>query len=166
MAVKRTSAGLRAITATDLMNPEVLTVRPDMTVRELADFLLDNEISGAPVEDRQGNLVGVVSTVDIAEAASEGSDGDERANPDFFVRGWEDTVTEEEVRELEIEDEELTVADIMTPEVYSVAEDATASEVAMTMLDGHLHRLLVVREGKVVGIISTSDLLGLLVDEG
>ena len=53
----------------------------------------------------------------------------------------------------------------MTTEIQSVAEDATVSEVAMAMLKGHLHRLLVLRDGRVVGIISTSDLLGLLIDQ-
>jgi CBS domain-containing protein len=46
-----------------------------------------------------------------------------------------------------------------------VPEDATVSEVASLMLKGHLHRVLVTRGEKVLGIISTSDLLGLLVDE-
>jgi CBS domain-containing protein len=45
-----------------------------------------------------------------------------------------------------------------------VAEDATVSEVARTMLEEHVHRLIVTRAEKVLGIISTSDLLGLLVD--
>jgi predicted transcriptional regulator len=45
---------MRPITASDLMNPEVLTAGSDMTVRELAAFLIENEISGAPVEDPTG----------------------------------------------------------------------------------------------------------------
>ena len=57
------------------------------------------------------------------------------------------------------------MADIMTPAVYAVAEDATVSEVASMMLKEHLHRVLVTQGEKVVGIISTSDLLGLLIDE-
>ena len=61
---------MRPITASDLMNPEVLTVRDDMTVRELAAFLIENEISGAPVADAEERLVGVVSLVDVAAVAS------------------------------------------------------------------------------------------------
>ena len=49
--------------------------------------------------------------------------------------------------------------------VYTVSEDATVSEIASTMLDNHLHRVLVTRDGQPLGIISTSDLLGLLIDE-
>ena len=61
---------MRPITASDLMNPEVLTVQTGMTVRELASFLIDNEISGAPVADSEGRLVGVVSLRDLMRVAS------------------------------------------------------------------------------------------------
>ncbi len=129
---------MRPITASDLMNPIVLVAREDMVLKDLATFLLDNEITGAPVEDRFGNLVGVVSLVDLVQAAYENEpDGEEGR----LANG------------------------IMTPGVFSVPEDATVSEVASTMVDNHLHRLLVTRDGKPLGIISSSDLLGLLVDE-
>ena len=157
---------MRPITAADLMNPEVLAVRDDLTVAELAAFLIDNEISGAPVEDRQGRLVGVVSVVDVAAAASEGDDSEaQRPGSDYYERGFEDALSQEDIEDLRVERATLSVADIMTPSVYAVPEDATVSEVASMMLEGHLHRVLVTREGKVVGIISTSDLLGLLIDE-
>lgn len=158
---------MRAITAADLMNPEVLTVRDNMTIRELARFLTDNQITGAPVEDTNGKLVGVVSVVDIAAVASdEGDVRTDRASPDFYVRGWEDKITSEEIRSFRVDNEDLTVAEIMTPTVFSVSEDATVSEVASMMLRGHLHRLLVTRDERPIGIVSTSDLLGLFLDEG
>ena len=135
---------MRPITANDLMNPTVLTVRADMTLDELAVFLLDNEITGAPVEDPSGKLVGVVSVVDIARVASQEKPDEKTGQSALFRR---------------------PVGDVMTPEVYSVSEDATVSEIAATMVDYHLHRLLVTRADEPVGIISTSDLLGLLIDE-
>ena len=134
---------MRPITAGDLMNPEILTVDADLNVRELASFLVENEISGAPVRDEEGRIVGVVSLFDIAAVTSDGEDGS-GGGPEEARDG-------------------LLVADIMTPLVHSVTEDATVSEVAAAMLKGHLHRLLVTRENQAVGIISTSDLLGLLV---
>ena len=66
---------------------------------------------------------------------------------------------------LRLEGEGLLVREIMTPAVYSVPEDLPVSRVAETMIDSHIHRLLVTRGTQVVGIITTSDLLGLLVDE-
>ena len=157
---------MRPITASDLMNPEVLTVRDDLTVRELASFLIANEISGAPVADAGGRLVGVVSLVDVAAAAT----GEDRGVEDedgsgFFGRGWDDGLDEEDVEDLPLDQDGLRVADIMNPKIYSVTEYATVSEVASLMLKGHLHRVLVTRDDRAVGIITTSDLLGLLVGE-
>jgi CBS domain-containing protein len=123
---------MRPITAGDLMNPEILTVREEMTVEEVAAFLTENEITGAPVENSEGDLVGVISVVDIAAGTFSASH---------------------------------TVAELMTPDIQSVPEEAMVSEVASLMLEDHLHRVLVVRDEKPVGIVSTSDLLGLLVDE-
>ncbi len=157
---------MRPITAADLMNPEVLTVPEDMTVRELARYLTDNEITGAPVEDVNGKLIGVVSVVDIASVASDTGDvRTERSNPDFYVRGWEDKLTPEEMRDFRVDNEDLQVGEIMTPTIFSVGEDATVAEVASVMLRGHLHRLLVTRDERPIGIVSSSDLLGLLVEE-
>ena len=126
---------MRPITASDLMNPDVLEVGLDMTVHDLAAFLAENEITGAPVANEDGELVGVVSMVDVIRAFAAGQ----------LDRG------------------DKHVRDIMTPVVYAVSEDASVEEVATAMIDNHLHRLLVTRDGEHVGLISTSDLLGLLV---
>ena len=158
---------MRPITAADLMNPEILAVPENMTVRELARYLTDHEITGAPVENENGKLVGVVSVVDIAAMASDsGSVRTDRSSPDFYVRGWEDQISNEEIRDFRVDNEDLQVGEIMTPTVYSVGEDASVAEVASMMLRGHLHRVLVTREERPIGIVSTSDLLGLLVEEG
>lgn len=156
---------MRPITASDLMNPEVLTVREDMTLRQVANFLVDNEISGAPVEDGSGKLVGVVSFTDIVTALvqDDGGDGDRTS---FFVSEWEEAMSREDLEDIEaLDDAALTVREIMTPEVYTVREETPVSEIAEAMVENHVHRLLVTREDRVVGIISTSDLLGLLVEE-
>ena len=156
---------MRPITAADLMNPEVLTVPDDMTVRELARFLVDNDITGAPVEDDAGRLVGVVSVFDIARLLGEDEDDFELDEPEEHAAGNGATDPDGLDEELDDEDDDLLVEDIMTPAVWSVPEDATVPEVAALMLKEHLHRLVVVREEEPVGIISTSDLLGLLMDE-
>jgi CBS domain-containing protein len=152
---------MRPITAADLMNPKVLAVREDMTLRELAAYLIHHQITGAPVEDGGGRLVGVVSTVDIAEAmlADPGEAGPEGPEgPEKLGEG-------DEADEPYLPEDDVLVRDIMTPVIESVPEDATVSEVASRMLDSHVHRLLVTRDGRPVGIITTSDLLGLLIDE-
>ena len=149
---------MRPIVASDLMNPDVVTVSTDLSVQALARFLTANQITGAPVVDHDGALAGVVSLVDLAEATSNAS-----AEWGQFLR------TEPPMSALEIDPtdlgEQLTVADILTPCVFSVGEDALVSEVASIMMRHHLHRILVLNPDEdVVGIISTSDLLGLLIE--
>ncbi|HNZ96990.1 MAG TPA: CBS domain-containing protein, partial [Thermoanaerobaculia bacterium] len=101
---------MRQLVARDVMNSEVLTVRDDMSVEEVAAQLADNEISGAPVEAREGRLVGVVSVTDIALAATSGGKlASDRSNPAFYVRGWEDRMEAEELAGLRLEGEGLLV---------------------------------------------------------
>ena len=155
---------MRPITAADVMNPNVLLVQEDMTLDELANFLVDNEISGAPVEDEAGRLVGVVSVTDVAQAVA--ADRSPGSNPDFYVHEWGGVLTRDSVRDLGAGSAELRVRDIMTPTVYSVDEQTGIPEVAETLIKSHIHRLLVTRGGeRVVGILTSSDLLGLLVRE-
>jgi CBS domain-containing protein len=164
---------MRPITAADLMNPDVLTVPDDMPVRELARFLVDNDITGAPVEDDAGHLVGVVSVFDIARLVGEDGDDFELEDPEDTAAGngatdpdgLDDELDGGEADDEDGVDDDLLVEDIMTPAVWTVSEDATVPEVASLMLKEHLHRLVVVRQDEPVGIISTSDLLGLLMDE-
>ena len=86
----------------------------------------------------------------------------------IVAEGHIDGLLDSDTREMiegVIELDDANVADIMTPTVYSVDEEALVSEIASLMLDQHLHRVLVTRGEKVVGIVTTSDLLGLLVEE-
>jgi predicted transcriptional regulator len=152
------------ITARDLMNPDILTVRDDMTVPELAAFLMAHEISGAPVESRTGQLIGVVSVADIARAASENDSRETEEHP-FFLRPETGELTREDRELLEDEERKLLVSDIMTPEIHTVTEDAAVSEIATLLVDNDLHRLLVTSAGKPAGILSTSDMLGLLIED-
>jgi predicted transcriptional regulator len=151
------------MTAVDVMNPVVFTVRDDMTIRELANFFLEKGISGAPVADETGKLIGVVSVTDIAESASEsGSIVPDRPEPDLHLPGWDHKLSADELRQMHVEDAKLLVRDIMTPTVYTIPEDTPISQIARTMVSGRVHRLLVTRENKVVGIVTTLDMLKLL----
>ena len=158
---------MRLIVARDLMTPQVLSVNEDQRLSELATFLVDHQITGAAVRDEDGKYVGVVSVTDVAAAtATEGERVTrDRTRPDFYVRGWEESLAEEELESVHLEADGLRVRDIMTPQIYSIAADAPVSEVARTLLEGHLHRLLVTEDDELVGVVSTSDLLGLLLEE-
>jgi len=153
---------MKTQTAADVMTPEVLMVPEDMTVSELADFLTEHEITGAPVVDRKGKPVGVVSVTDIA-AAHSGTEAVMRRGPhhEYFRSGEAAT----EMRGFHVEDDERQVAEIMTPTIFSVPEETPVAQIARTMIAGRIHRLLVTRKEKIVGIVTSLDLLSLLCDE-
>jgi CBS domain-containing protein len=154
------------LTARDVMNPQVLTVRVDLTVRELAAFLTENQISGAPVIDHHGRLVGVVSLTDVAANDVERPDvADDRSSPGLAVRGWEERMNPEDIRALHIESDDLLVRDIMTPTVYTVPEETEVAKVAQSMVAGRIHRVFVTSGGRVVGIVTSLDLVGLLTEK-
>lgn len=157
---------MRALIARDVMSPDLLTVSPDMTVAELAEFLVENEISGAPVADVDGQLIGVVSLSDVARDIG----GRDQAvlshpEPDFYLRGWEEKFNAEDLAGLRIAESDTTVGEIMTPSIFAVDEETPIGQVAERMIDSKIHRMLVTREKKPVGILTTTDLLGLLVEE-
>lgn len=127
---------LAKMLARDVMISPVLSVRKNHTVPQLVTFLTENSISGAPVLDARGKLVGMVSVADIAE-----DETPPVRRPGGGARH---------------------VSDIMTPTFFTVPDDTPASEIAKTMVAGQIHRLLVTRDGQVVGIVSALDLLKLL----
>lgn len=156
----------------EVMSRDVIVVRDDMTLQEVATFLTENQISGAPVEDAEGRLVGVVSLSDVARATSEQPQIEaerprtERPSvPDYYLRGWERRLTVEEFESFQVEEPGLLVSEIMTPRVHSVDAATPVSDAARMMREAHIHRVLVTSRGKVVGIVTTSDLLGLLTGE-
>lgn len=150
---KRRSTPMPRAAAKDVMNSEILSVRDDLTLPELAAFLAENQITGAPVVDDSGEFVGVVSVTDIAEAEAEASD-------------WQpgDRVLLGERSGLHVEAAGRQVRDVMTPTVYTVSEDTPAVELARAMITGRVHRLFVTQHGRIVGIVTSLDLLRLLCD--
>ena len=157
---------MRDLTAKDVMNSELLTVRDDMTVAELAEFLVENEISGVPVEDVEGKLVGVVSLSDVARSLTGRDEAVlTHADSDYYLKSWEERFNAEDLAGLRVAESDETVGEIMTPSVLAVDEEMPIGKVAEKMIDARIHRLLVTRDRKVVGILTTTDLLGLLVDD-
>jgi CBS domain-containing protein len=152
-------------TAGSVMNRSVITVRDNLTVRELAAVLTENEITGAPVTSARGKLVGVVSVTDIAQSAAEGADFSLAGSRTEFRRhDLDGRASRGELRDMHVENAGLPVREIMTPTVYTVPENTPVSKLAQTMISGRIHRLLVTRRGRVVGIVTALDLLKLLVD--
>lgn len=142
----------------DVMNPDIMTVADDMTTDELARYLTEREISGAPVVNSQGSLVGVVSMTDIGRHLAEPSEFESSRRSEFY----RDTVDERAVEDFEqrvLEDRAVAVRDVMTPVVHHVSASAPIAEAARIMVEQHIHRLVVTQGRQPVGIITSMDLL-------
>ena len=152
----------KSLTAQDIMNPEVMTVTNEMTVRELASFLTDQEISGAPVEDENGALIGVVSVTDIVRAASSGGDrlmnGHDR-EAHFYTRGWEGKLSADELETLHLEDDEVAVREIMKTDLVTVTPGTPTLAALEKMRNRRVGCLPVVEDDRLVGIVSERDFL-------
>jgi CBS domain-containing protein len=166
-----------SLTARDVMSTDVLTVTEDLTVRELARFLIEHEISGAPVVGRRGRLVGIVSVADVVRATAEqGLVGGKEPRvlttrpPEtlemlFAEEQAEETPVEEEMADEELADEEpLRVADIMSTRVLTVPPETPIDQLARAMLQARYHRLLVTAAERIVGVVSSMDLVRVLAD--
>ncbi len=120
----------------DIMQPNVKSVHRDSSVAEAISVMAEEHVSGLPVVDDQERVVGVISTTDILQAQSEW------VGPN---RG--DLI------------DNTPVQDLMTPRPLMVAPTATIREVAQQMLYGEVHRLFVEDGGKMVGVVSQTDLV-------
>ncbi len=143
------------------MKRQILEVSEDWPIEHLAEFLVENSISGAPVIDENGKLIGVVSLMDIVRQDTlSNKDIQLQRSHEYYLNPLEDQYTQEEYTAFHIKNESLTtVKDIMTPIVFSVNEDTRLQEVADMMLRGRIHRLFVTHNEKVIGIISSLDML-------
>jgi CBS domain-containing protein len=121
----------------ELMQTDVQTVRPDVVLNDAVVSLAESHITGLPVVDGGGRLVGVISTTDILTAEEEVED--QKARAAMF--------------------EETLVQDLMTPRPLTIAPDATVKEAAQEMLYADVHRLFVVEGERVVGVLSTTDIV-------
>jgi CBS domain-containing protein len=154
------------LTAKDLMSANVITAGVGWSVQRLAETLLSNSISGTPVIDDDGKLVGVVSITDVtrAQLASDGSNNPAEI-PDYYQQALERQFGDEGLSSMSVSFEpEATVGDIMTPVVFSVADNEPVQRVAATMLNGHIHRVCVTRDGELVGVLSAFDMLRVVRD--
>jgi CBS domain-containing protein len=161
---------MNTLTAKDIMNTEILVAQADWSLDQLAEFFIDNYISGAPVLSQDNELIGVVSLTDIVRQASfHGQEMQQEDIHEYYLRGLENRYAQEEITTLglSLKPEPMgTVRDIMTPLIFDVPEDAPLKSIADTMVRGHIHRLFVTRGKQIVGIITALDMLRIMRDYG
>ena len=142
--------------AIDVMTTGVITVDPDTSVQAVAKLLSERGISGVPVVDTADRLVGIVSEGDLLHRVETGTErvaGRRRS-------WWLDTIaSDQELARDYIKSHGRTAKDVMTREVISVTEATDLAEVAMLLETKRIKRVPVLRDGKLVGIVSRANLV-------
>jgi CBS domain-containing protein len=145
--------------AMDVMTTDVITVAPDMSVQDLAKLLAERGISGTPVVDAGGRLVGIVSEGDLLHRAEIGT---ARRHRERRRSWWLDHFASELAREY-VKSHGRTVNDIMSRDVVSVTEDTDLGDVASLLEAKRVKRVPVMRGDRVIGIITRANLVRALV---
>ncbi len=138
--------------AHQIMTRPVITVTPETTIVEAATTMLRRHISGLPVVDAAGKLVGIVSEGDFIRR---GELGTQRIRGRFlaFILGPGRAATDF------VHEHGRKVAEVMTPEPLTITEDTRLEEIVALMEKNHVRRLPVMRGDGIVGIVSRANLL-------
>jgi CBS domain-containing protein len=135
----------------DIMTERVISVTPDHSVRHAAEIMLDHHISGLPVIDGADRLVGMLTEGDLlrrAELGSPASVQGPQLSADYIkIHSW-------------------CVGDVMTEHAVTVEEAMPVGQIAAIMRSSDVKRLPVLRDGKMVGIVSRADILRAILAAG
>lgn len=144
-----------SITAADIMTTPPVVVGPRSSMAEVAALLASRHFSAVPVCREDGSLVGMVSESDILRPFRESV----RARRDWWLGVLADGEQLPQDFLDYIRQDRRTAGEIMTQTVITTTEDASLPELAEVMIKNTIKRLPVVRDGKLVGIVSRSDLV-------
>ena len=142
------------VLASDIMTRDVVVVHPDTTLLDAVKLMASRGISGLPVVDEHGAIVGMMSEGDVLRWHEGFSDREAR---------WLDLLAEGSDLALdflrEMREQHRQIKMLMSPNPITVTEAAPAREVASMMYAHGIKRVPVVRDGKLVGIVSRIDLV-------
>jgi CBS domain-containing protein len=158
---------MKDVKVREIMSTAVHHVSPSLRLVDLESQLSSQRISGAPVIER-GKVVGIVSRSDIEQALSQ-----ERVKTAAAATYYQQTdLAGEQAAAGPVDPSgpaleslrKSTVRDVMTREVISVEGDDSVVEAARWMKRRRIHRVLVIEEGRLLGIVSSFDIVCLLAD--
>ncbi len=138
--------------ASDVMVTQVVSVSPNETVRNVARLMIDRRISGIPVVDDAGSIVGIVSEGDLMRRAESGTERRHSWWLDLFATN--DSLASEYVRE-----HARRIGDVMTRNVITVTPETDLADVASVLERNRIKRVPVVDKNRMVGIVSRANLL-------
>lgn len=138
--------------ASEVMTRRVISVPPEASILQAIRLMKKNRISGMPVTDDKGKLVGIVSEGDFLRRAETGTARQRSAWFDAFFGPGESAKGY-------VRSHGLKVREVMTSKPITVCEDAPLEEVVHLMETRDIKRLPVVRRGKIIGIVSRANLM-------
>ena len=149
--------------AADVMETQVLTVSPESPLLDVQRLFFEEEIHGAPVVGSDGTVVGVIASGDLLRAVAEEHDAGQaqteylRDMVEFSAPDWVNRTGDFQDRLGQLHADEY-----MTADPVCVAPDTPVSEIAAIMGRDRIHRVLVVEEGCLIGLVTSYDLVRLL----
>jgi CBS domain-containing protein len=141
--------------AGEIMTAAVITVSVDTSVQELARLLAEHAISGAPVVDESGALLGVVTENDLIDQSK-------KLHIPTVMTILDSVIYLENPDKMEKEMKKMagsTVGDIFTRDVVTVNPETPVEEIATIMAEQRIHTLPVLKEGRLVGVIGKRDII-------
>ena len=144
----------------DIMTAPAVTVREDSTLEQVARVMLDHRIGGVPVIGEDGRLRGIITESDFS-ARNRPVPFSILELPNLFGH-W----LEPAIERIYHEARGMTAGEVMTKRVMTVREDDPVAEAIRRMCESRVHRLPVVRDGVVVGVVARQDLLRLMLSVG
>ncbi|MGQ9807742.1 MAG: CBS domain-containing protein [Armatimonadota bacterium] len=143
---------MRPHTADQIMTRNVITVKKGASVEEAMRLMAKHNISGLPVVDVDDKLVGIISEKDLLLRGMPVPSSGPAPLP--FTEKLPDPVAEAAARASAV-----TVGEAMTRKVISFTEKSSVADIARAMVEHNINRVPIVRDGKVVGIISRGDVI-------
>ncbi len=143
------------LTAKDIMTKEVITVKPDTSIEDLASILVKYGISGAPVVDDAGSLYGIVTEHDLISR-------NRRLHIPTVISFLDAAIYLESSRKFEEDVKRLAatrVSEICVRKVVTISEDTSVVDIATIMDEKKVHLLPVVKGGKVTGVVGKRDVV-------
>lgn len=145
--------------AMDVMTRNVVTVQPDAQVREIAALMLKHRISAVPVVDADRRVLGIISEGDLMRRVENNT----HSRHSWWLEAFyftQDTPGDY------VKAHGRKASDVMTTEVVSITKDTSLYEIARLLEKNHIKRVPVVREGRLIGIVSRANLLHGIAAEG
>lgn len=141
----------------EIMKEEVITIKKGTSYREVAEILIKNKISGAPVVDDEGNIVGVVSEKDLFRAVY----------PSYkeFYESPESHLDFEKLEEEAKRAGDKKVEEFMSTRLITADPDTPVLKIGALMIITGIHRVPVVKDKKIVGMVSRRDIYRAILKE-